>query len=67
MKEFLAFVKGFFSKEFLLAAAVVLGAIAESGVLSDDSIVLKGILMAAAVLTALGYGVIRTKQKIAGK
>jgi hypothetical protein len=66
MDKFLAFVGKFFSREFLLAVAVVFGAIAEAGVLPPDSLVLKTITLALAVLTALGYGVVRTVQKAKG-
>lgn len=67
MKELIVWLKGFFSREFLLAVAAVLGAIAEAGVLPEDSGVLKAVMIGLAVLASLGYGYQRTKQKLADK
>ena len=67
MDKFFSWLKGFTSREFLLALAAVLSAIVSANVLPDDSILLKAIMAGLAILGALGYGAIRTQQKIAGK
>ena len=67
MQNFLAWFKGFFSKEFLLGVGVALAFIVESGKLPDDSVILKGVLYAALVVDVLIYAFFRTKQKVAGK